>query len=123
MATNLVKHLAVSLLGASIARATYFVMLPLAARIYTKDDFGGFALVLGFVGMAPPFLTLRYEIAVVLVRSAAAARALLWGLLGISVIGYAIVAGIVVTAPTLLAYVVAPEVIANLRTPVLLHVA
>jgi O-antigen/teichoic acid export membrane protein len=98
-------------------------MLPLAARIYTKDDFGGLALVLGFVGMASPFLTLRYEIAVVLVRSAAAARALLWGLLGISVIGYAIIAGIVVAAPTLLAYVVAPELMASLRTPVLLHVA
>src|SRR5262245_30829976 len=106
MATDLVKHLALSLLGGSAARAIHFAMLPLAARIYTKDDFGGLALVLGFVGMASPFLTLRYEIAVVLVRSAAAARALLWGLLGISVIGYAIIAGIVVMGPTLLAYVV-----------------
>jgi O-antigen/teichoic acid export membrane protein len=123
MAPDLVKHLALSLLGASAARAIYFAMLPLAARIYTKDDFGGLALVLGFVGMAPPFLTLRYEIAVVLVRSAAAARALVWGIFGISAVGYAIVAGVVVTAPALLAYVVDPELMASLQAPVLLHVA
>jgi O-antigen/teichoic acid export membrane protein len=123
MAPDLLKHLALSLLGASAARAIYFVMLPLAARIYTKNDFGGLALVLGFVGIAPPFLTLRYEIAVVLVRSVAAARALVWGVLGISAVGYAIVAGVVVSAPALLAYVVDPELVARLRTPVLLHVA
>jgi lipopolysaccharide exporter len=98
-------------------------MLPLAARLYSKEDFGGLALALGLVGMIPPLLTLRYEIAVVLVRSAAAARAILSGLVAIALIGYAMVALVVIATPDLLSHVIEPQLIATLRVPVLLHIA
>jgi lipopolysaccharide exporter len=122
MNPGFIRHLISSLLGASAARALSFIMLPLAARLYSKDDFGGLALALGFAGMLPPLLTLRYEIAVVLVRSAAAARTILWGLLAIALVGYAIVALLVIATPDLLSHVIEPHLIANLRAPVLLHI-
>jgi O-antigen/teichoic acid export membrane protein len=97
-------------------------MLPLAARLYSKEDFGGLALALGLAGMIPPLLTLRYEIAVVLVRSAAAARTLLSGLLVIALIGYTATALLVIATPDLLSRVIEPHLIASLRGPVLLHI-
>lgn len=123
MKPDLLRHLALSLFGASAARVLYFVMLPLAARFYSKDDFGGLALAVGLVGLVQPLLTLRYEIAVVLSRSTAAARAILWGALGLAACGYLIAALAVLAAPRLLASFVDPALIVRLRAPVLLFLA
>jgi O-antigen/teichoic acid export membrane protein len=123
MKPNFVRHLGLMLLGASAARALSFANLLLAARLYSKDDFGGLALALGFVGLVQPFLTLRYEIAVVLARTNEAARSLVYGVLGIALCIYAVVALLVVAAPGLLAGLIRPDVIAGLRAPVLLHLA
>jgi len=123
MNPDFVRHLALTLLGASAARAISFAMLPLAARIYGKDDFGGLALALGFIGIVQPLLTLRYELAVVLARSSEAARAILWGLSCIAFTGYLAVALLVIAAPDLFGAVVDAQLVSTLRAPVLLHLA
>jgi lipopolysaccharide exporter len=123
MNPDFVRHLALSLLGASAARAISFAMLPLAARIYSKDDFGGLALALGFIGVVQPLLTLRYELAVVLARSSEAARAIYWGLSCIAFTSYLAVALLVIAAPDLFGAVVDAQLVWTLRAPVLLHLA
>ena len=123
MKPNFVRHLGLMLLGASAARVLSFGNLLLAARLYSKDDFGGLALALGFVGLVQPFLTLRYEIAVVLARTDEAARSLVYGVVGIALCIYAVVALLVVAAPGLLADLIPPDLIVGLRAPVLLHLA
>ena len=123
MKPNFVRHLGLMLLGASAARVLSFANLLLAARLYSKDDFGGLALALGFVGLVQPFLTLRYEIAVVLARTDQAARSLVYGALGIALCIYAVVSLVVVAAPGLLAGLIPPDAIVGLRAPVLLQLA
>jgi O-antigen/teichoic acid export membrane protein len=123
MGPDLLRHLALSLFGASTARGLMFVTLPFAARLYSKDDFGGLALVVGFVGLIQPILTLRYEIALILPRSDAVARGLAYGLLFIAGAGYLVVAVLVALAPDLLSPFADPKVIAVLRPLVLLHLA
>jgi O-antigen/teichoic acid export membrane protein len=123
MKPGFVGHLALSLLGASASRALWFALVPVAARLYGKDDFGGLALAIGFIGLVQPFLTLRYEISVVLVRSERAARALLWGAIGIAALGYICLCLAVVGAPALLSSFLDVKLLASLRTPVLVHLA
>jgi lipopolysaccharide exporter len=121
MKPGFVGHLALSLLGASASRALFFAMVPLAARLYSKEDFGALALAIGFIGLVQPLLTLRYEIAVVLVRSDRAARALFRGAIGIAAVGYICVCLVVIGAPRLFSSLLEPTLLVALRDPVMIH--
>lgn len=64
-------------LGTGIGYGAWFAVSPMLSRIYTPQDFAVWGLVLSYVGIVSPFLSLRYELALVRANDAEEAHHLL----------------------------------------------
>jgi len=71
------KNMAVLASGAVVARVIGLASIPLLTRIYTPENFGVLSVFMATLAMISPFATLRYSVAIPLLRNHAIAANLL----------------------------------------------
>ncbi len=95
--SEFLKKIATLLTGNLIAQGTFFLASIVLARLYTPEQFGGFAYFLSLLNFAAIIFTLNYEYCLVLPREAKTANQLLQFslLLGLSflILGVFVLAG------------------------------